>query len=579
MSDDARKDLPAPSAPNFGLRVREEVMRYLGRTGNKLDRGVTVRDLVAAGMVTLRAAFDGGSSSGPPGIFEPGPAIPGAYEPDLTPPPTPTGLAVAAGINFLLIECDAQVYPQGHGHDKTLLYGATGMPSQAVALTIASPCVATLARPPVSGQKVLLATTGALPTGLAPATTYYTVNVSGLTCNLSLTEGGAAIDTSGTQSGDHTAEYSPTFGDAVLLGEFNGTVYAHATNPATQWHIWIKWRSVDGVVSVDPAGGANGVTATTAQDVRTLLDALTQAANNPSAQYSNFAVRAGLFYVASDTGTTFAPVFSVVTTPITINGVEVPVGVYFADGFIQNGTIVTAKIGDLQVTDAKMVSLSVAKLIAGSIAVGEYIQSTGYVAGSTGWKISGNGDIEGNNGVFRGAIFASSGTIGGLTIGSNYIRSTGYSLGVTGYNFNSDGTGQIGGIHFLGTAIQSDNYVAGVSGFKIGQDGSIEAGNVTLFGGLIRNAANTAALDLNASGNTQSLLRAGSLASRECVTPSGSWGTESAYDVDIRPGGWAYFQRGSLSGAKLLAGSSSYAIPDKDRPAILFAAAPPPPPA
>jgi hypothetical protein len=46
-------------------------------------------------------------------------------------------------------------------------------------------------------------TDGKLPTGITAGTVYYVVNASGLTCNLATSPGGAAINTSGTQSGTH----------------------------------------------------------------------------------------------------------------------------------------------------------------------------------------------------------------------------------------------------------------------------------------------------------------------------------------------------------------------------------------
>jgi hypothetical protein len=58
----------------------------------------------------------------------------------------------------------------------------------------------------------------------------------------------------------------------------------------------------------------------------------------------------------------------------------------------------------------------VSKLTAGSIAVGQYIQSTGYSSGSSGWRISGNGSGEVNNWVVRGTIYASAGLIDGVII-------------------------------------------------------------------------------------------------------------------------------------------------------------------
>ena len=55
-----------------------------------------------------------------------------------------------------------------------------------------------------------------MPTGLDVSTVYYVVNASGTTCNLSLTFGGAAINTSGTQSG--TQSFSPRGIDITDLG-------------------------------------------------------------------------------------------------------------------------------------------------------------------------------------------------------------------------------------------------------------------------------------------------------------------------------------------------------------------------
>lgn len=72
-------------------------------------------------------------------------------------------------------------------------------------VTIASPGVATsAAHGLLNGDAVVLSTTGALPTGLAVATTYYVVNKNTNTFELSATVGGASINTTGSQSGTHT---------------------------------------------------------------------------------------------------------------------------------------------------------------------------------------------------------------------------------------------------------------------------------------------------------------------------------------------------------------------------------------
>jgi len=76
--------------------------------------------------------------------------------------------------------------------------------TQTVTISIASPAVILLTNLLPPNTPVRLTTTGALPTGLTANTTYYVVNISGLTCNLSATPGGTPITTSGTQSGVHT---------------------------------------------------------------------------------------------------------------------------------------------------------------------------------------------------------------------------------------------------------------------------------------------------------------------------------------------------------------------------------------
>lgn len=75
-------------------------------------------------------------------------------------------------------------------------------------VTIATPGVFTYVGDDnfADGDRVTLTTTGALPTGLTAGTTYYVINLNAgaNTFRLSLTSGGAAINTTGTQSGTHT---------------------------------------------------------------------------------------------------------------------------------------------------------------------------------------------------------------------------------------------------------------------------------------------------------------------------------------------------------------------------------------
>jgi hypothetical protein len=87
-----------------------------------------------------------------------------------------------------------------------------------VTITIASPGVVTWAAHGLANSVPLVLSNkgGALPTGLVAGTTYYTKAVAANTFQLSATAGGAAINTSGTQSGVHTATAWPFgIGDGV----------------------------------------------------------------------------------------------------------------------------------------------------------------------------------------------------------------------------------------------------------------------------------------------------------------------------------------------------------------------------
>ena len=84
------------------------------------------------------------------------------------------------------------------------LFAALNRSRGAVTMTLATPGVVTLTGSLPNGTRVWFTTTGALPTGLSANTTYYVVNAATNTFQLSATQGGAAIATSGTQSGVHT---------------------------------------------------------------------------------------------------------------------------------------------------------------------------------------------------------------------------------------------------------------------------------------------------------------------------------------------------------------------------------------
>jgi hypothetical protein len=95
----------------------------------------------------------------------------------------------------------------GPGAFSTSINGHILSSSQVVAISIASPAVVSVTPDHflVAGDPVYFTTTGALPTGLTANTTYFVVGATVGQYNVALTPGGAAINTSGSQSGTHTA--------------------------------------------------------------------------------------------------------------------------------------------------------------------------------------------------------------------------------------------------------------------------------------------------------------------------------------------------------------------------------------
>ena len=310
---------PVPEADVIGEELHDFLVQL---RRSYMDVGKTVQRAVAAAGGTSTSGsstiiIDGGSG--------------GTYTPDLTPPPTPSGVLAVAGIDFVGITTDAPTFTAGHGYGRTIVYGTK-----------------------YSG-------TGPLP----------------------------------------------TFSSAVVVHEFVGAVGSFPTEPATQWHLWLKWRSVDGVLSSSPSGGTNGHTVTTGQDVTKLLDALSGAITRD--EISADVWRTNTFAIAPPAGSPLPEVlpFIVQTSPTTLNGATIPAGVYIDSGYIRDLTAVVARMGNAWITSAMVASLAASKITAGSVDVGEYIQSSNYVAGTSGWRIHGDGTAEFGAASIRGQLVAS----------------------------------------------------------------------------------------------------------------------------------------------------------------------------
>lgn len=135
--------------------------------------------------------------------------------------------------------------------------------STTVTITIASPGVITwTGHNFVANSPIVFTTTGALPTGLTAGTTYYVVSPAANTFQVSSTPGGAAINTSGSQSGTHTATNYSRMTVPPGATRAQVTVALQLSGGSTQMRAYIIKNGVfatRGAVVVDMLNVANPV--------------------------------------------------------------------------------------------------------------------------------------------------------------------------------------------------------------------------------------------------------------------------------------------------------------------------------
>lgn len=164
---------------------------------------------------------------------------------------------------------------------QNLVYGVGGGPlyywdatvgySEAtVTMTIASPCVVSCSLGLADLTPITFATTGALPTGLVPGTTYYVRYLSSSTFNLSATPSGALITTTGTQSGTQSISprgillsalagadaYVPLYQNVFTISDASRFVLVFGTNDygsTTLDPMLIRWSDQESLTTWYPA--------------------------------------------------------------------------------------------------------------------------------------------------------------------------------------------------------------------------------------------------------------------------------------------------------------------------------------
>ena len=145
---------------------------------------------------------------------------------------------------------------------------------------------------------------------------------------------------------------------------------------------------------------------------------------------------------------------------------------------IGTAVITTAHIGTAQVTDANIDTLGVGKLTSGTVSakqitlatadsVDSYIQSQGFSTGTQGFRINSDGNVEFNNGNFRGDITGASGNFSGNLSGG--------TIDIGGSDASSFHVNSAGDM-WLGSALIGD------APFKVEANGNATVNNITITG-------------------------------------------------------------------------------------------------
>jgi len=144
-----------------------------------------------------------------------------------------------------------------------------GFTGSTFTVTIANPGVLSTSLNLTNGTALTLTTTGALPTGLLVGTVYYVVSVSGTQFSLAATYNGAAINTTGSQSGVHSfsprgialtslggGSAVPLIQNFILVSDTSRFVFAFGCNDygsATQNPMLVRWSNQESVTEWSPA--------------------------------------------------------------------------------------------------------------------------------------------------------------------------------------------------------------------------------------------------------------------------------------------------------------------------------------
>lgn len=412
----------------FGESIKQNLDVLQGQRGDKLDRAVTFRDLLDAGIVQLASGitnFNGLASSI---------AIVNEF-PDLAIPPAPTNLQADGAFRNIILTWDLRLY-KGHsavqvwrhtsdvissatmvaqvsgftgvyadpvGSGKTFYYwvrainnndvtgpynSSTGV--QGVTAPDVDFLLTTLTTAVTSSQLATSLSTPIAKIDPLVAFTGYSSSYSGdsLITRLGAVENSAANGVSSAQFNSEVttranADSALSQSITTLTSTVAGNTSAISTEQTTRASADSALSSSISTVSSTVAGNTSSIS-TQATSINGLsgqytvkidvngavagygLASTTTAAGNIVSEFVVNADRFAIMRGGSNTTAASVP-FIVQASATTINGVAVPAGVYMTDAFIRNGSIINAKIADAAIDNAKIASLDAGKINAGTI--------------------------------------------------------------------------------------------------------------------------------------------------------------------------------------------------------------------
>lgn len=415
------KDIPELQRDGKNIKavcdsIREAMQTFRGYRGDPLDEAITLRtavklDMVNANLVAIYAGVGVGTVLG--GSSGSG----SAYVPDSTPPPTPSGLSVSAGITSLYVEQDTPAYTTGHGHDRTVVYGAKWPLDDVTA-------------PTFSEAVHLFDFQGDFGAYVSDPSTRWCIWIKWRSMD--------GVESSAPAGGTNGAQATTAVDVSTLVAAMTGpgNPFKIVSSPITL---------PDG--SIVPAGTYtadafihNGfitnakianLAVTDAKIVTLGVGKLTAGSIDVGAYIQSPGYTPGSFgWRINGDGT--AELAQVVVRGTIFASAGAIGGSNIGSNYIRSTTYALGSTGWNLNSDGT-------GQLGGMTLASNYLQSFNYIAGTSGWRISGSGALEMNGGTFRGALSAASGSFTGAVNTGNF---TGYgwpAAGGTGAHISSLG--------------------------------------------------------------------------------------------------------------------------------------------